>query len=80
MEYQYDQWIKQKWTTETRYYIVEVRQDMFGTWLVESTWGSRSTKLGNNKQWHVDTHEKALSILESIKKRRIVRGYAIDQE
>ena len=58
------------WHTGRRYYVVEVIQDLFGTWAVESSWGSLQSRADNSKHVPAQSYEDALSQLERVSKTR----------
>ena len=40
MKYQLEKWKYSSWQKETRFYLLELRQDIFGNWIIKRTWGS----------------------------------------
>ena len=38
--YQLELWQRSIWQKDTRFYTVELCQDLFGNWIVLKTWGS----------------------------------------
>ncbi len=75
MEFDHDRWCRHRWETDSRYYVAEVTQDLFGTWVVKRSWGSRTTKRGNSLTSEAESYEHALRLLDQIAKRRVHRGY-----
>ncbi len=43
MEQGAEQWLTYRWQKGNRYYVAELMQDLFGTWLLKRTWGSIDT-------------------------------------
>ena len=39
MNYQVENWRRQDWCKNTRYYSVELKQNLFGQWIVLRRWG-----------------------------------------
>ena len=75
MHYYPDQWITRRWETDTRYYAVEVCQDLFGEWLVKRSWGGQRNLRGNSLTTYAEDHAHALTMLDGVAKRRRARGY-----
>lgn len=75
MEYQLDKWKRQDWQKGTRHYSVEVRQNLFGQWVVLRRWGRVSAIQGQCIEVVCDRYEQGLEILEAVEKRRAKRGY-----
>ncbi len=40
MKYELELWQQSNWQKDTRFYCLELRQDLFGNWIVKRTWGS----------------------------------------
>lgn len=70
-----EKWITRRWTTDQRYYVVEIQQDLFGIWLVKRSWGGIGSRRGNSLTIPADSYEHALLLLAEVKKRRRTRGY-----
>lgn len=75
MEYDLGKWVMRVWQTDSRYYIGEVKQDIFGQWCCHRSWGSRTSRRGNSMTRPANSYEKALALLEETDKRRKARGY-----
>ena len=75
MEYQLDKWKRQDWRKQTRHYSCEVRQNLFGQWVVLRRWGRVSAMQGQSIEVLCDRYEEGLEIFEAIEKRRAKRGY-----
>ena len=77
MEYQLDKWKRQDWRKQTRHYSCEVRQDLFGQWVVLRRWGRVSAFQGQSLETMCDRYEQGLEIFEAVEKRRAKRGYQV---
>lgn len=78
--YSPDRWQRCRWQTDSRYYIAEVTQDLFGQWQLHRTWGSRTSARGNEQRLLADSYEEALHLMQVTLKRRKQRGYRMIQE
>jgi len=67
--------IQRRWERGTRYYQVEVCQDLWGEWVVVQQWGRRGTALGQARRVPCAAYADALSLLARIQQRRIQHGY-----
>ena len=70
-----DCWIRERWTTASRYYKVEIMQDLFGVWLVRRSWGGLMNHRGNSLSTPAESYEHACALLAEVEKRRTQRGY-----
>jgi predicted DNA-binding WGR domain protein len=71
--------IQRRWVKETRYYQVELCQDLWGQWVVVKRWGRRGTALGQRRCVPCESYADALTVLARIQRRRSQRGYcAVD--
>ena len=75
MECQLDKWKRQDWRKNTRHYSCEVRQNLFGQWVVLRRWGRVSVLQGQSLETLCDRYEQALKIFDAVVKRRAGRGY-----
>ena len=48
--YSPDRWQRHSWQTDSRYYMAEVTQDLFGQWQLHRTWGSRTSARGGEQR------------------------------
>ena len=80
MEYQLDKWKRQDWHKGSRHYSCEVRQNLFGQWVVLRRWGRVSAKQGQSMEHLCDRYEEGLEIFETVEKRRVKRGYCTWKE
>jgi len=70
-------WRTWRWESETRYYLVQLKQDLFGQWCLLCSWGGRLNRHGNSQTRYLNSREEADTILQSIGKRREGRGYLL---
>ena len=74
-DYCLDKWVTQVWETDRRYYIGEVKQDIFGQWILMKRWGSQFNRRGNSKTIHAGDYDNAVHLLKDVAKRRTARHY-----
>lgn len=72
-----NKWQKHYWTTETRFYQAELKQDIFQNWIIERYWGGLGKRGGRLLVHVTDSYQEASMILQGITKKRILRGYKI---
>jgi predicted DNA-binding WGR domain protein len=58
----------------TRYYQVDICQDLWGQWVLIQRWGRRGTALGQTRRVPCG-YADALNLLARIQRRRFQRGY-----
>ncbi len=76
-----EQWLYSVWFKETRYYAIELSQDLFQNWIVTCTWGKyKSQGAGQSNSTVCDDYEQALTIYQKEQTRRLKRGYVMQQE
>ena len=75
MEYQLDKWKRQDWRKKSKHYSCEVRQNLFGQWVVLRRWGRMSAMQGQSIEVVCNCYEEGLEIFETVEKRRAKRGY-----
>ncbi len=75
MDYQLDKWKRQDWHKGSRHYSCEVRQNLFGQWVVLRRWGRVSTLQGQSIEVVCDRYEHGIEIFDAVKQRRAQRGY-----
>ncbi len=73
--YHIDQWERKIWIRNTRFYSAEVKQTLFGEWVLECCWGRQAFKGGQVKLHRFASHEEALSLLTQVETKRLKRGY-----
>ena len=67
--------LHRRWVRGTRYYQVDVCQDLWGQWVLIQRWGRRGTALGQTRRVSCAAYADALSLLARIQRRRVQRGY-----
>jgi len=70
-----DCWTKEYWTTTTRYYVAEIMQDLWGTWVLRRSWGGLDSHRGSSKIIAAKDYDHALKLLEEVAKQRKARHY-----
>ena len=75
INYQVERWRRQDWCKNSRYYSCELRQNLFGDWVVLRRWGRVSAKQGQSLEHTCATYEEGLGLLSAVAKRRAQRGY-----
>jgi predicted DNA-binding WGR domain protein len=75
--FQIEQWIIQYWENphNQRYYRVAVEQDIFGQWVIISTWGGKIRASGRSKGRVLANREEGLRLLEQATAQRKSRHY-----
>lgn len=68
---------RHSWQTDSRYYIAEVTQDLFGQWQLHRRWGSRSSARGGEQRLNAVSYEDAIRLLNITATRRKQRGYQL---
>lgn len=76
MQYQLDKWKYSNWRKETRFYKIELCQNLWGEWIVKLTWGS-AVKLdyGRLISTVCPDYQTGLRLYEKQLSRRQKRGY-----
>ena len=75
MHYNLDLWRLKIWQTNTRYYRAEIKQDIFGQWLLECQWSGRWQKGGRHVMTPLACIEDGVQALKAIEKKRHAHGY-----
>jgi hypothetical protein len=76
MHYQLNKWQHSAWKKNTRFYSIDLCQDLWGHWLIMRTWGSnRSRGAGRSTYTVCQNFETACNLYEKQKSRRLKRGY-----
>lgn len=73
--YSPERWQCHRWQTDSRYYMAEVTQDLFGQWQLHRTWGSRTSARGGEQRLNTASYDEAMCLLRATAKRRRQRGY-----
>jgi predicted DNA-binding WGR domain protein len=77
IRYTHSKWRSLAWKREHRYYQAELRQDLFGNWIVMKTWGRIGSRLGGVKETLCRSYEEANSSFQTTVRRRKKRGYTL---
>lgn len=74
--YQLELWQRSTWRKDTRFYTVELCQDLFGNWIIKKTWGS-AVKLDFGRSNSIVCPDYQTGLIEYKKhfSKRIKRGY-----
>ncbi len=75
--YQMNQWVTRIWETDRRYYVSEVKQDIFGQWILVKRWGSQFSRRGNSQTVVVGDRDRAVEMLDDVARRRAQRHYRL---
>lgn len=73
--YALDRWVTRIWQTDRRYYVGEVKQDLFGRWVLMKRWGSLYSRRGNSQTIVARDYNAATRLLEDVAKQRQARHY-----
>lgn len=74
-DYELSKWVTRVWATDRRYYIGEVKQDIFGSWVLHKRWGSNFSRRGNGQMVSARDYDSALKMLDGVAKERKARHY-----
>ena len=77
INYQVKDWRRQDWRKESRHYSCELRQNLFGQWVVVRRWGRVSALQGQSLEHPCRSYQEGLEILSAVEKRRAKRGYIV---
>ena len=77
MDYQLEMWKRQDWRKSSRYYCCELKQDLFGRWILIRRWGRISALKGQSIEVYCDHYEQGLELFDAVQKRRVKRGYEV---
>lgn len=79
--YQVAAWSFRRWERiddargQRRFYQVEARQDIFGTWIVVKAWGKIGQRASRTVTVEASSREDALAIIGEVSERRKKHGY-----
>ena len=73
-------WITLRWVRGTRYYRVQLEQDLWCGWLLTKVYGRRNSALGRTRAIPAPTIEVALLELAATATRRRERGYELTSQ
>ena len=75
INYQVEIWQRQDWQKDTKHYSAELRQNLFGQWVVLRRWGRVTALQGQSLEHTCESYEQGLELLSAIEKRSSQRGY-----
>ena len=64
-----------RWEKDTRYYLLQLEQDLFGEWVLTRVWGRKQSALGQLRREPFESQIQGLAQLIKEEKRRQGRGY-----
>lgn len=73
--YQVEDWRRRDWRKGSRHYCCELRQNLFGQWVVLRRWGRVTALQGQSLEHPCSSYEEGLELLAKVEKRRSQRGY-----
>ena len=74
--YQLEKWQHSIWQKDTRFYRLELCQDIFGNWIIKCTWGSAiKLDFGRSNSTVCPDYETGLLLYKKQLSRRKKRGY-----
>jgi hypothetical protein len=73
--YLFEQWKCARWRRGDRFYRCEVRQDLFGNWVVVRQWGGVSSGKWGAKEMVCKSYAEAEALFAAVAKRREKRKY-----
>jgi hypothetical protein len=75
------QWQAWRWeckdSKRRRYYVVHLRQDLWGGWELHKMWGGLGTRLGGGRIVPLTAAHEAASLLTQCHRRRLSHGYRL---
>ena len=75
ISYEVERWQRQDWQKGTRHYCSELKQDLFGRWVVVRRWGRVTATNGQSREHYCNSYEEGMAMLSKIERRRLQRGY-----
>ena len=72
-----DRWDLKIWKTDSRIYIGEVKQNLFGEWVLRLAWSGLHNRQGNIKTGEANSYDHAVVLLKKVEQRRKTRGYSL---
>ena len=75
MDYFIHLWQLKIWHSNTRYYRAEIKQDIFGQWILECQWSGLWQKGGRNIIKVLSSYEEGQNAMKDIEKKRQAHGY-----
>ncbi|MDJ0692361.1 MAG: hypothetical protein QNJ41_28220 [Xenococcaceae cyanobacterium MO_188.B32] len=78
LSYQLEKYLYSDWQKDTRFYIIELCQDLWGNWLLKKTWGSVAKRdFGRSISTICIDYETGVKLYQKAQMRRLLRGYDI---
>ena len=78
--YQLELWQCSSFSKDTRFYYLELCQDIFGNWIVRRTWGSAIKRdFGRSTSTICPDYQTGLLWYEKQQNRRKKRGYSLSK-
>ena len=77
ISYQVNQWKSASWRRDTRYYHCELKQDLFGEWLILRSWGDVRSQRGRQMENRCNDLTEAEEVFKEVVKRRQYRKYKL---
>ena len=76
LSYQLNKNLHSVWQKNKRFYIIELSQDLWGNWLLKTTWGSAIKQdFGRSISKGFPDYEAGIKLYHQAEKRRLSRGY-----
>ena len=69
--------MKTRWESPTRYYTAELYQDLFGDWVLVTSRGGRSNRLGALRITPVSCEEEGFKCMRALGRLRERHGYVV---
>ena len=77
-QYQLSLWQCSVWQKDTRFYTLELTQDLFGNWIIKKTWGSAvKVDFGCSNSIICPDYQTGLLWYSKLLSRRQKRGYQL---
>ncbi len=77
INYAVDSWVQRSWYNpdNDRCYQAELKQDLFGEWVLIRNWGSANRRGSQQLETVCNGYNEGLLLIDKIAKRRRQRGY-----
>ena len=76
LTYQLNKHLYSSWQKNTRFYSIELCQDLWGNWLLKKTWGSAAKRdFGRSISTICPDYETGVKLYYQAEKHRVSRGY-----
>ena len=80
INYEQNRWKSAYWRKQTRYYNFELKQNLFGEWVIVRSWGDIRSKRGRQMEQSCDSFQGAEKLFQQVIKRRQYRQYKLVSE